>query len=161
MFKKLITTSSALSLSLVLAAGAHAAVSVQEANRLGNSLTPFGAIKEGNGAEIPAWTGGISRGDIPPSYTRPGQHHPDPFANDRIVRTIDNNNKGQYANRLTEGTKALMATYPETFRINVYPSRRTTAAPQWVYDNVKKNATTAKLTETGVINAIGGIPFPI
>ncbi len=161
MLKKLITTGSAFSLSIALVTGAHAAVSVQEANKLGNSLTPFGAIKEGNGAEIPAWTGGISRGDIPPSYTRPGQHHPDPFANDRIVRTIDNNNKGQYANRLTEGTKALMATYPDTFRINVYPSRRTTAAPQWVYDNVKKNATTAKLTETGVINAIGGIPFPI
>src|SRR5690625_6805143 len=74
MLKKLITTGSVFSLSIALVTGAHAAVSAQEANKLGNSLTPFGAIKEGNGAEIPAWTGGITRGDIPSSYKRPGQH---------------------------------------------------------------------------------------
>src|SRR5699024_11396340 len=113
MLKKLITTGSALLLSIALATGAHAAVSAQEANKLGNSLTPFGAVKEGNGAEIPAWTGGITRGDIPSSCKRPGQHHPDPFSNDRIVRTIGNSSKGQYANRLIEGTKELMATYTE------------------------------------------------
>lgn len=161
MLKKLIITGSAVSLSMALAVGAHAAVSAQEASKLGNSLTPFGAVKAGNGAEIPAWTGGISRADIPASYKRPGQHHPDPYANDRIVRTINNSNKSEFASRLTEGTKAMMETYPDTFFMNVYPTRRTTAAPQWMYDNIKKNATRAQLTETGVSNAIGGIPFPI
>lgn len=161
MLKKLITAGSVFSLSMALVTGAYAAVSAQEANKLGNSLTPLGAVKAGNGAEIPAWTGGISRSDIPASYTSPGQHHPDPFAKDRVIRTIDASNKEQFAKRLTEGTKALIDTYPETFNVRVYPTRRTTAAPQWVYDNVKKNATTAQLGETGVSNAIGGIPFPI
>src|SRR5699024_3317106 len=126
-----------------------------------NSLTPFGAVKEGNGAEIPAWTGGITRGDIPSSYKRPGQHHPDPFANDRIVRTIDNSSKDQYANRLTEGTKALMATYPDTFKIIANLPRRTTAAQYCIYDNVKMNAITTKLGESGVSNAIGAVPNTI
>lgn len=161
MLKKTIIAGSFISLSLMFAAGAQAAVSAQEADRLGKELTPLGAIKEGNGADIPAWTGGIQRDDIPSSYTRPGQHHPDPFANDRVVRTINNNNKHRFADRLTEGTKALMETYPDTFSIRVYPTRRTTAAPQWVYDNVKANATRAKLTPTGVENTKGGIPFPI
>ena len=33
------------------------------------------------------------------------------------------------------------------FRIDVYPTHRTAAAPQWVYDNTFKNATRAKLND--------------
>ena len=47
----------------------------------------------------------------------------------------------QYADKLTDGTKALLKKYPETFRVDVYKTHRTAAAPQWVYDNTFKNAT--------------------
>ena len=55
-----------------------------------------------------------------------------------------------------------MKKYPD-FRIDVYPTRRSGAAPQYVYDNTFKNATRAKLVDNGqgVEGAFGGIPFPI
>lgn len=166
MLKKLTFAGSALALALAASSVSHAAVSAQDAAKLGNSLTPFGAIKEGNGKDpsspegIPAWTG-FDKADIPASYTRPGQHHPDPFAGDKVLLTINAQNVGQYADKVPAGVRAMMETYPDTFNINVYQSRRTTSAPQWVYDNTKKNASTATLGASGVTGAFGGIPFPI
>jgi hypothetical protein len=55
----------------------------------------------------------------------------------------------------------MLKKHPETYRIDVYPSHRTAAAPQWVYDNTFKNATRAKLNGDLVEGAYGGIPFPI
>lgn len=166
MLKKISLIGSALALSLAVASGVQAGVSAQEAARLGNDLTPLGGLKRGNGRDvstpdgIPEWTG-FDRSMIPSSYTQPGQHHPDPFPNDRVLLTIDNQNKAQHANRLPEGVKAMMETYPDTFKINVYRSRRTTSAPDWVYENTKRNAQTATLTPTGIEGAFGGTPFPI
>lgn len=46
----------------VLAANVMAAVSPEEAAKLGTSLTPVGAEKAGNAdGSIPAWTGGIPK----------------------------------------------------------------------------------------------------
>ena len=49
--------------------------------------------------------------------------------------------------------------------MDVYPTHRTAAAPQWVYDNTFKNATRAKIVELHPGRRrsapIGGIPFPI
>lgn len=50
--------------------------------------------------------------------------------------------------------------YPD-YRIDVYPTRRSAAAPQWVYDNTLKNATRAKMNGDIPEGAFGGIPFPI
>lgn len=158
-----------LLLSATLVTGAHAAVSQAQANKLGNSLTPFGAEVAGNGVDvstglgIPAWTGGITANMIPDTYTHAGQFHPNPFASDDVIFTINVQNKAQYADKMTIGTKAMMSTYPDTFHMNVYPSRRSASAPQWVYDNTKRNAVVSKLANKGegVKNAFGGIPFPI
>jgi hypothetical protein len=61
-----------------------------------------------------------------------------------------------------KGSRRCLKKYPDTFKINVYPSYRTAAAPQWVYDNTFKNATRATLGERYMRqNAHGGIPFPI
>ena len=70
---------------------------------------------------------------------------------------------GKYENHLSDGQKALFKTYPDTFKMPIYKSRRTGAAPQWLYDNTFKNATNATLVEggNGLEGAIGGIPFPI
>ena len=76
MLKKLTAMGSALALSLSVAANVQAAVSAQEAAKLGKSLTPFGADVKGNGKAvstglgIPDWTGGNQKKDIPASTTR-------------------------------------------------------------------------------------------
>src|SRR5690606_1210837 len=71
----------------------------------------------------------------------------------------------QYADKLSDGVKAMFEKYPDTYRIDVYPTHRTAAAPQWVYDNTYQNATRAKLVDgpAGLMpeGAYGGIPFPI
>ena len=75
-------------IALALSAGSVlAAVSPQEAAKLGTSLTPMGGEKAGNAAgTIPAWTGGIT--SEPAGYTKPGQHHPDAFPEDKPLYTI-------------------------------------------------------------------------
>lgn len=158
-----------LLVALGLSSGAVAAVSAAQAARLGTSLTPFGAQVEGNGKAvasglgIPAWTGGLTTNKIPDSYKGPGNYHPSPFPNDKVLFRIDAANMGQYADKLTPGVKALLKAWPDSLYLNVYRSRRTASAPSWVYDNTKTNAQNAKLVAggNGVEGAFGGIPFPI
>jgi hypothetical protein len=51
------------------------------------------------------------------------------------------------------------------YRMDIYPTHRTAAAPASVYDNVFRNATRAHAVPeglgSGVADAVGGIPFPI
>ena len=145
--------------------GAAIAVSVlpaaaQSASELGRSLTPFGAIKAGNAeGTIPAWTGGVV---APPAGYSPGDHHPDPFAADRVQFTINAGNAAEFADRLTAGHVAMLQQYP-SFSMNVYPTRRSASAPQRIYDASIANASSARLIEdgNGVAGASVGIPFPI
>jgi Protein of unknown function (DUF1329) len=69
----------------------------------------------------------------------------------------------KYADLLTEGTKAQIQNFGLT--IKVYPTHRTAAAPQYVYDNTAKNVVNAQLDPAGgrlgFTGAYGGIPFPI
>lgn len=138
-----------------------AAVSVKEADRLKGELTPMGAERAGNGSDIPPWRGGLTL--PPPGYTKAGQHHIDPYAQDKPLFVITAANMKQYADYLTEGQKALFKTYPATFTMPVYKTRRTAAAPEWVYENTYKNAIRAELTSngSGLLYAYGGIPFPL
>jgi hypothetical protein len=142
------------------ATNVSAAVSAAEAAHLGKDLTPFGAEKAGNSdGTIPAWTGGIT---TPPAGYKPGDHHPDPYADDKVLFTITGANADQYKDKLTPGQLALLKTY-STYKMNVYPTHRSASAPQRIYDATIANATTAKLVAdgNGVADAIGGIPFPI
>jgi Protein of unknown function (DUF1329) len=135
--------------------------SKEQAQKLNSTLTPVGAERAGNSdGAIPAWTGGITE---PPVGFSPGMHHPDPYAADEVLLTIDAENMAQYAQKLPEGAQALLKKYPQTFKINVYPTRRSYAAPQWVYNNTYNNALSAELVDggNGVKGAFGGIPFPI
>jgi hypothetical protein len=156
----------ALAVGFVLvAAPAWSAVSQQEAARLGNDLTPLGGEKAGNrDGSIPAWDGGITSPAKAgfPDY-RTGQHHPDPFANDKPLFTITPANMNQHAARLTEGHKRLLQTYKGTYKMNVYPTRRSAAFPERIYEATKRVATTAQLAQggNGVTGAVEGIPFPI
>nr|WP_312231654.1 DUF1329 domain-containing protein [Pseudomonas sp.] len=152
-----------VAVALVLLAGnSMAAVSPQDAAKLGSSLTPLGAEKAGNAAgSIPPWTGGITQ--APAGYKGSGTHHIDPFAGDKPLFTITRANLAQYRDQLTPGQVALFETYPDSFQMPVYPSHRSGSAPQWVYANTAKNAVSAKLLDggNGFADAFGGIPFPI
>ena len=128
---------------------------------LGTELTANGANPAASAdGVIPAYTGGITT--PPAGYTR-GQDHIDPFAADAPLYTITAQNKAQYAARLSAGQNAMFARHPETYRIDVYPTRRACGLPQAVYDETKKNVTRAKLTQDGnkVVGARVGVPFPI
>ncbi|MEY8205960.1 MAG: DUF1329 domain-containing protein, partial [Bermanella sp.] len=110
---------------------------------------------------IPEWTGGI-RGALP-GWPNAKNDRPNPYANDKVLFTISAANMAQYADKLTDGTKAMFKAYPDSFKMNVYPSRRTAAYPDSLYEAIAKNATTAELVNDG--NAVkgvwGAIPFPI
>ncbi|SCK14884.1 Protein of unknown function [Variovorax sp. HW608] len=142
------------------ALSAQAGVSAEEAAKLKSELTPFGAERAGNKDDsIPAWTGGVAK---------PGEltgRRPDPFAGEKPLFSITAKNAAQYADKLNEGNQALFKKYPDTYRIDVYKTQRTAAAPQWVYDNTFRNASQASTVESdgGPIpkGAYGGIPFPI
>ena len=153
-----------LGCALVLAAGIAvpmwAQLSPEEIAKLGNELTPMGAVKAGNSeGTIPAWDGGLSK---PPADWKPGMHYVDPYAGDKILFTITGENVDQYRDKLTPGQIALLETYP-SYKMNVYPTHRSAAYPQRIYDKTIANAATATLVEggNGVTGAINGIPFPI
>jgi hypothetical protein len=146
--------------SALAALGAHAGVTPQEAEQLGTTLTPTGAEKAGNkDGSIPAWDGGYTK--QLPGFTNGGRRDQDPFAAEKPLYTVTAQNMAQYADKLSEGSKAMLKKYPD-YRIDVYPTHRTSAAPQWVYDNIKKNAVRASLSPQGLPQgAYGGVPFPI
>ncbi len=149
----------------LVAATAGAAVGEQDAAKLGAQLTPMGAERAGNAdGSIPEWNGGLKSPAEAgfPGY-RAGQHHPDPYANDKPLFTITPANMGQYEGRLTEGHKKLLQQYKGTYKMVVYPTHRSAAFPQRIYDATRRNATTAQLTTggNGVTGAVEGLPFPI
>jgi len=154
----------ALLLGLVFASPAWSAITAQEAARLGADLTPVGAEKAGNAdGTIPEWTGGIkSPTDAGFPNFKTGDHHPDPFASDRPLFTIATANMAQYAAKLSEGQKKLLQTYPN-YKLVVYPTHRSAAYPQRIYDATQRIALTARLAPggNGVTGATEGVPFPI
>ncbi|MCE9783359.1 DUF1329 domain-containing protein [Shewanella algae] len=153
-----------LSAAVILALGATTAVEAKiseaDAAKLGTSLTPLGAEKGPNAdGSIPAWDGGIT---TPPAGYQKGMHHPDPFPDDKPLATVTAANKDQYKEFLTPGQLKMFETYPDSFKMNIYQTRRTASVPQFVYDATKANATRATLVAegNGVDGASIGIPFP-
>ena len=142
---------------------AFAGVSPQEAARLGGpELTPTGAERAGNEeGSIPPWTGGIKE---PLPDFEPGDHHSDPFADDPVLFTINAANADRYADKLSEGQLALLRKYPNSWHMNVYPTRRSAAYPEFVYEAIKANATRAELITEGLGGVAGAdiaSPFPL
>ncbi len=148
-------------LALLPASAVFAKVSATEAARLGKDLTPLGGEKAGNAdGTIPAWDGGITE---PPAGYVKGKHHVDPYVADDVLFTITAENMAEHADKLTPGHQALLKTYPETYRMMVFPTHRSASVPQRIYDATKEVATTAELVGggSGIKGSIRGIPFPI
>lgn len=132
--------------------------------RLGNDLTPIGAIRAGNEAgTIPEWTGGIrnpAEAGFPDFES--GGHHPDPFADDEPLYRITAENMAEYEDILTAGHKAMFEAYPDYF-MDVYPTRRSAAIPERIYEATKRIAPDMHLIAggNGFSGGAVGIPFPI
>lgn len=148
----------------VLALSSHslyAKVPKSEAKQLGSTLTPIGAVKAGNEeGNIPEWTGGILK---PPRKWKKGKHHIDPYRKDKPLYTITKKNIAKYATQLTRGQQELFRYYPNTFKMHVYPSRRSASYPKSLYKHTKRNATKVKLTKDKnyFSKTARGYPFPI
>jgi hypothetical protein len=129
-------------------------------SRLGNDLTPIGAERAGNAdGSIPAWEGGLTQ---PPAGWSPQQGYVDPFADDKPLFTITAANAAQHADKLSPGMQALLRKYPQHFRMNVYPTRRSAALPRDVTDRVREQAPKLELNGFGLRNPGGSTtPFPI
>jgi hypothetical protein len=134
---------------------AAAKVPPERAAELGGKLTPMGSEAAGNAdGSIPAWapyTGtGFQRGD-------------DPYGADKPIAVITARNLPEYERFLSEGHKALFRTFPDTYRIPLYPSRRGAAYPGWFLEATRANATRVELTNSGhgFCCAAKGFPFPI
>jgi len=159
------TISLSLCIGLTLGAGfftpqAFAGAKPDEVHRLSEDLTPMGSERAGNAeGTIPAWTGGIT---TPPPGYKPGDHHQNPFADDKPLFRITGANYQDYADKLSVGQQATFAKYPDTYYMDVYPSRRSTSFPERIYEMTAKNGATAKLVADGegVTDAAEGFPFP-
>lgn len=150
-----------LALSL-LASSAMAAVTPEEAAKLGTSLTPVGAEKAGNAdGTIPEWTGGLPKNA---GAVDAKGFLADPFANEKPLFIITAQNMEQYKDKLSPGQQAMLKRYPESYKLPVYPTHRTANLPANVDAATKANAISTKLVDGGDglqdFNQVAN-PFPI
>jgi hypothetical protein len=140
---------------------AAAKVSADKAQELdGPKYTCMGAERAGSNSGVAEYTGKFM-GTWPGQSKKQG-FEPGPYADEKPLFTITAQNMDQYADRMTEGQKALLKKYPQAYRMNVYPSHRDFRFQDWVCDTVKKNAVSSEIIDNGlgVTGTSGAIPFP-
>jgi hypothetical protein len=151
---------------LVAIAASTAICSVQAAEKdpalLGTKLTPLGGeVAASADGVIPAWTP-PGQQDVGWSYGQiRGQHWK--FKDDKPQFSIDANNVSQHASRLSPGQLELFKKIPG-YRMDVYPTRRSCGAPDFVAENTKKNVGFASLDAEGLALQeahVPGVPFPM
>lgn len=163
---KYLGISAFISMACVFALPSHsiAAVSAEEAEKLGNELTCVGAERAGNeDGTIPEFTGEYL-GEVPGWSPEPhsGEHPVDPYADEKPRLVITAANVGQHKDKLSDGQLAMFEKYPDTFRMDVYPSHRDFRYPDFVCERAKWNALNAEVVDGGYgVDGIGHNPFPI
>jgi hypothetical protein len=157
---KILMQTGALALSL-MAGSVLAAVSADEAAKLGKSLTPVGGEKAGNAdGSIPEWTGGLKPNA---GKADPRGFLDDPYAGEQPEFTITAQNMEQYKDKLTPGQQAMFKRYPQTYKMPVYKTHRSASVPDRVVAATLKNALNTKLVEggNGLENFAVAHAFPI
>lgn len=151
----------------LLAGAADASVGPAVAGQLAGRLMPLGGERAGNADNsIPAWDGGLTAQRRPPQW-QAGSRYIDPYADEKPLLSIGKDNLAGSAARLSPGQLALFARYPDSYRLLVYPSHRSYAAPEAFYAGTYRNATQAFLDDSADTpggtpqHAVGGIPFPV
>ncbi len=144
--KSMMQTGAAFLLSL-FAASVMAAVSPDEAAKLGTTLTPFGAEKAGNAdGTIPAWTGGLATNA---AAVDDRGFLANPFAGEKPLFTITAQNVDQYKDKLTPGQLEMFKRYPDTFRMPIYTTHRSVTMPAEVAEATKTNALNTNMVQNG------------
>lgn len=151
-----------LAVLVTLALPLQAKVSQQEADKLGKELTPLGGDTAANkDGSIPAWSGGWVADRPAKGKERSPASYP-LISNDKPLFTVTAANLAQYKGQITVGHADLLKRF-SSYKMEVYPTRRTAIVPDYVAEATKKNAVTAELANEGesLLNAVIGIPFPI
>lgn len=170
-------------LAVAITGTVQAKAPAAEVAKLGNELTPVGAIAAGNAdGSIPPWSGvdlfnaeqkNMSRAQLEEwrqqapekvrnlVYTELKKRESEIGNVIDPLFTITKANYKEYADKLSVGHKALFERYDD-YKMVVYPTIRTAFYPQEIYDATKKNAAEADLVGTDDVNGAAlGFPFPI
>ena len=140
------------------AAGSGTPPSAAQIAHLRGELTPVGAERAGNAAgTIPPWTGGLPQQPVDPEVG-----YLDPYGDDPVLFTITAENAHQYAAQLTDGHRELFRRHPDTYRMHVYPTRRSANWPAAVRAEIKAQAPYPR-TQGYALFDVGRstVPFPI
>lgn len=155
----------AIAVGLMVATSVWAKVPASEADKLGKELTCVGAIKAGNKeGTIPEYTGKWLGAPAGWDHVQGSGKHPvDIYANEKPLFNITAENMDKYADKLSDGQKAMFKKYPATYRIPVYPGHRDFRYPDYVCEIAKKNALESEVIDDGlgVKGHFGAINFPI
>ena len=151
-----------ISFAALASGAAIAAVTPEQAGRLGRDLTPVGAERAGNHeGTIPAYEGGEaplpgwSWGKVRWRFSK--------FKDEQPLFSIDASNVERYADHLTDAQITALKTVPG-YRMDVYPSHRTCDIDPAYAERTRQNATEARIGADGwsLEHAkTGGVPFPI
>ncbi|HEJ1963646.1 TPA: DUF1329 domain-containing protein [Pseudomonas aeruginosa] len=129
---------------------------------LGSKLTPLGGeIAASASGDIAAWTQPGQQGEGWSYGQVRGEHWK--FKGDKPLYSIDANNLAQHSSKLSPGQVELFKRIPG-YRMDVYPTRRTCSAPDFVVENTRQNVGFAKLDAAGLAldeAHVPGIPFPM
>lgn len=163
--KKLVTH---LGLSLLLAGSAsvlaYQKIDKSEADKLGSELTPMGANPAANAdGSIPAWKGDVLGTPPGVQYGGSGSPYPDPYANEKPLFSITSANLDKYRDKLSDGMIALFEKFPDSFRMDIYPSHRDFRYDPQIEARTKWNVGNAELVNgiDGLQKFTGGVPFPV
>ncbi|MCP5123323.1 MAG: DUF1329 domain-containing protein [Pseudomonadales bacterium] len=158
--------STVITLALALLAGGAMAqrMSPENVARLGKDLNPIGGIKAGSeDGLIPQWTGNVVGLPAGLKWDGPGTTNPDPWPQEQPLFVISADNLDPYRARLSPGQIAMFETYPDTFRMPVYPGHREFAYYPQFYQKVLYNAEHAQLVNDneGITGFVGGAAFVV
>ena len=132
----------------------------EQLDRLQADLTPVGALRAGNtDGRIPEWTGGVND---PPHGYQPGTVHIDPFDGETALLRINASNLDEHAAYLSPGHFAMLRKYGASYFMDIYPTHRSAAFEQRIYDTTASNGIAGHLTPDGegVQDVAEGFPFP-
>jgi hypothetical protein len=161
LIRKIVASCAALAAIALPLQPALAKVSAEKAAELdGPKYTCMGAERAGSADGVAAYTGKYF--GTGPGMEKAQGYVPGPYADEKPLFTITAENMSKYADKLTDGEKALLKEYPKAYRINVYPSHRDFRYADFVCDVTKKNAVTSEVVDNGlgITGITGSIPFP-
>ncbi|MCC4114775.1 DUF1329 domain-containing protein [Aromatoleum toluclasticum] len=150
-------------MTVVLAGTVQMVGAADDADKLGKTVTQVGAEIEGNAdGSIPRYTGGLTKKDAPPGFDPKSGRWVDPYAAEKPVLSITAQNLAQYQDKLSEATRELIKRFPESFRVNVYPTHRAMGYPERFNELTKANVGRCQMVENGLSlkGCFGGVPFP-